>query len=95
MREAGLFLAHLEAGAGGGIVGQRAAQDILPVGFLFSRSLLHILAHPVADFAVGDGVFHDVDKLLLAQAGGFEPEPVETFAEVFLVIGVEFAGEAG
>src|SRR5262245_54430318 len=60
---------------------------------LFSVALLHILAHPIRHFAVAYCVLHDFDELLLLESGDFKPAPVETFAEVGLVIGMQLACE--
>ena len=91
--DAGLFLAHLKPGDGGGVVGERAAEDIVPMRGFFGGGAFHILANPVADLAVGEGIFYDFDELFVRDAGGLEPEAVEGFAEIFLIVAVEFAGE--
>ena len=46
------------------------------------------LRTPVANLAVGHGIFHNLDKLFMRDAGGFEPEAVKTLAEIFRVIGM-------
>jgi len=91
--EAGLLFAEFQAGDGAGIVRERAAQDIRPVGGFLGGGALDVLPHPVADLAVGQGFFHDGDELFMRHAGGLEPEAVKGFAEVFLVIGMQLAGE--
>ena len=91
--EVGLFQAHFKAGAGGGIVGERAAEDILPVRLFFRGSFLHVLADPVTDLAVGDGLADGFDEILMLHTGGFEPHAIKTLAEILGVIGMQFAGE--
>ena len=60
---------------------------------LFGGGLFHVLPHPIANLAVGDGFFHHFDHLFVRDAGVFEPHAVKALAEIFLVIGVQFAGK--
>ena len=94
MGQTGFFLAHFESCAGGFIVSQGAAQNIFPVRFLFGLCSFDVLPHPVADLAVGNGVFHHLDELFMRQAGGLEPEAVKPLAEIIGVVGVQFARQA-
>ena len=93
MGRAGFFFAHFQAGLGGGIVGFGTAHHVLAMGGFFGGGLFDVLTDPIADFAVGDGVFHDFNHFVVGEAGGLEPHAIETFAEIFRVIGVELAGE--
>jgi pyruvate/2-oxoglutarate dehydrogenase complex dihydrolipoamide dehydrogenase (E3) component len=49
--------------------------------------------NPVADFSVGDGIFHDLNHLFVRDPGGLEPHGVEALAEIFRVIRMQFARE--
>jgi pyruvate/2-oxoglutarate dehydrogenase complex dihydrolipoamide dehydrogenase (E3) component len=91
VRAVALFLAHFEPRLSGFIARQRAAQDILGEGRLLRRVSFYVLAHPVANLTVVYGLFHDVNHLFVGNAGTFEPHAVEAFAEILLIIGMQFA----
>lgn len=94
MGQAGFLLAQFKPRASRGIGGGRPAQDLLPVRRFLRLRSLDVLAHPVADFSVGDGFFDHGQELFVGESGRFEPNAVETFAEVLGVVGVQFAGQA-
>ena len=93
MGKAGLLLAHFETRTGTLVMRQWPAQDILPMRGLFGIGAFHMLAHPVANFAIAVRIFNDLDKLFVRHAGSLEPETVKAFAKIFSVIRVKFAGE--
>jgi uncharacterized RDD family membrane protein YckC len=89
--EAELAFALFEAGFGVGLVAA-AIEDVgVESGFISGR-LVDVAGDPIADFAVDDGIFDNAHEVLRMEAGGFEPEGVETLGEVGLIIGGEFTG---
>lgn len=91
--DAGLLFAPLESFLAGGVVGGRVPEHGVAVGGFVLGGLADVLADPIADLTVGDGLLDDVEHLVVGHAGVLEPESVESLAEVSLVVGVEEAGE--
>ena len=91
MGQAGLFFAFLETGLHLGIVRFGVVQHALPMGGFDRLGFLDVLEHPVADLAVGNRVADDLDELAGVHPCRLEPQSVETFAEVGLVIRKELA----
>ena len=93
LARAGLFFAHFEARLAFDIVGFGTVHHVVTMGGFFGGSPLDVLTDPIADLAVGDGVFHNFNHFGVRQAGGLEPLAIETLAKIFRVIGVQLAGE--
>jgi hypothetical protein len=91
--EAGGFFPRLEARLHFGIILFGIVEHPFAMGGFDGIGLLNVFQHPIADFAVGDGVLDHVDELLRINTGGFEPAAIKAFAEVGLIIGVQLAGE--
>ncbi len=92
MVEAGLFLAHLQAGFDLVVFGA-AVQDKVIKGAFFGIGPFDVLADPIADLAVGDALADDFDEGAGFNTGGFKPGAVEAFGKIIAVVGVELAGQ--
>jgi len=88
MGEAGIRLALLETFQGLFIVGQWPAQQILAVGGFLGRGLVDMQAHPVANLAVGQRIFHHRKHLFVGDTGMLKPQGVEAFAKILLIVSV-------
>lgn len=84
MPQAGLFLAHFEPGQRIGIIRLRGTHHPLPMRRLHASRLRRMEAHPIADLTIGDGLTHDLDKLLGIDARFFSSQrpsnPLQKFS---------------
>jgi len=91
--DAGLLFTPLEPFLAGGVIGGGVMEHGVAVGGFVGVGLTDVTSDPIAHLAVGDGEADEIGDLVMGDAGVLEPEAIEAFAEVVLVIGVEETGE--
>ena len=93
MLQTSLFFPELQTSFHFRIILFRVIEHALPMGCFDRVGFIGVLADPITDFSISEGITHYVHKDLSVNASGFQPPPVKALAQIGLVIGVQFPGK--
>ena len=92
MSQAGFLFAHFQTGFDRFLI-PAAIENEIAKGGLVRIGFLDIFGDPIGHLAVGDGIFDDLDEMSAAfNPAALSQSSVEALGEIFLIIGVKFAG---
>src|SRR5262245_18995356 len=93
MRQTGLLLTHLQAGAEVGIIFKSVLADEFIERSLFRRPV-DMRPHPIADLPISDRLADDIDAFIHLESCGLEPSVVEpALGKISLVVGMKLSGK--
>jgi hypothetical protein len=91
MRKVGFLFPFFQSRTAFGVARLWAAVHLIPMRFFIGGGFFDVIAHPIADLAIGCGIFYDINHLFVGDARILKPERIETFSKIFGVIGMQFS----
>src|SRR5437867_8622762 len=88
-----VFLAHLQSGLHLGIVFFGIIEHPFTMRLFDLLWLFEVLRNPIANLAISDALADHFDQLLGLRSSRFEPQSIEPFAKIGLIIRMQLAGQ--